>query len=51
MLPDSVLPFLSASEALGFGSNGPTPTHAVIVIAGDQQIALGVDLLSGSVSS
>ena len=47
MLPDSVLPFISASEALGFGRNGHDPTHAVIVISGDRRIALGVDLLIG----
>ncbi|MEA2444015.1 MAG: two-component system, chemotaxis family, sensor kinase CheA [Thermoleophilales bacterium] len=47
VMRDDVLPIVDGSAALGHGASGDEPTHAVIVRAGDQRLAVAVHHLVG----
>jgi two-component system chemotaxis sensor kinase CheA len=47
VMRDDVLPIVDGSAALGHGPSGDEATHAVIVRAGDQRLAVAVNHLVG----
>jgi two-component system chemotaxis sensor kinase CheA len=47
VMRDDVLPIVDGSSALGHGASGDEATHAVIVRAGDQRLAVAVHHLVG----
>jgi two-component system, chemotaxis family, sensor kinase CheA len=47
VMRDDVLPIVDGSEALGHGASGDQATHAVIVRAGEQRLAVAVHHLIG----